>query len=179
MTRPKANRTPPPAPRPAEPRADYADAFEIVIPESDVRGAEQAFRDGLAAEAGVLGRLVLRVHRHVLRFRLGPFASSDHAIGWRIVRSDHDEVVLTTDGPLMRGQLTLRRVDARATLVTELFFHRKTAARIVWAVVGPLHRALAPAVMEHSARKGVRRPVVRHPPRHGPPLRTRRRRQEP
>lgn len=161
MTRPKANRTPPPpppAPRPAEPQADYADAFEVAIPDGDIRGAEQAFRDGLAAEPGAApgsgGRLVLRIHRKVLRFRLGPFASSDHAIGWRIVHSDHDEVVLTTDGPLMRGQLTLRRIDTRAVLITQLFFHHKTAARTVWAVVGPLHRALAPAVMERSARKG-------------------------
>ena len=158
MTRPKANRTPPPAPRPAQPRADYADAFEVAIPDGDLRGAEQAFRDGLAAQPGAtpggLGRLVLRVHRHVLRFRLGPFASSDHAIGWRIVRSDHDEVVLTTDGPLMRGRLTLRRDGARAVLTTQLFYHRTAAARTVWAAVGPLHRALAPAVMEHSARKG-------------------------
>jgi len=157
MTRPIAKRTPPPASPPAEPRADYADAFEVAIPDGDGRGAEQAFRDGLAAEPGAapsaVGRLVWRIHRHVLRFRLGPFASSDHAIGWRIVRSDHDEVVLTTDGPLMRGQLTLRRDGARAVLITRLFYHHKTAARAVRAAVGPLHRALAPAVMEHSARR--------------------------
>lgn len=157
MTRPIAKRIPPPAPRPAEPWADYTDAFEVAIPDGDGRGAEQAFRDGLAGEPGAapgaVGRLVLRIHRHVLRFRLGPFASSDHAIGWRIVRSDDDEVVLTTDGPLMRGQLTLRRDGAHAVLITRLFYHHKTAARAVWAAVGPLHRALAPAVMEHSARR--------------------------
>jgi hypothetical protein len=50
--------------------------------------AEQAFRDGLGAEPGAGGRLVLWIHRHVLRFRLGPFTSSDHVIGWKIVYSD-------------------------------------------------------------------------------------------
>jgi hypothetical protein len=72
------------------------------------------------------------------------------------MRSDHDEIVLTTHGPLMRGQLTLRREDGRrAILTTRLHYCHKKAARTVWALIGPLHRAVAPRLMERSARRGL------------------------
>jgi hypothetical protein len=130
-----------------ETAADYADVFEVPIRHGDSRSAEQMFRDALKGERG--GGSVLWIHRHVLRFRLGPAASPDHVIGWSIVHSDHDEIVLTTSGPLMRGELTLRREDdRRATLTTRVHYQRKIAARTVWAVVGPLHRVIAPRLME-------------------------------
>ncbi|OBG28889.1 DUF2867 domain-containing protein [Mycobacterium sp. 852002-51057_SCH5723018] len=131
--------------------ADYADVFEVPIRDGDSRSAEQAFRDALGAAPGALGGLVLWIHRHVLRFRLGPSSGRDYVIGWRIVRSGHDEIVLETGGPLMLGQLTLRRRDGRAKLVTRLQYRRKVAARTVWALVGPLHRAVAPRLMERGA----------------------------
>ena len=139
---------------------DYADTFEAPIPDGDVRTAEQAFRDALGDKAGVGGNVVLWIHRHLLQFRLGPYSSPDHVIGWRIVRSDDDEFVLAADGPLMRGRLTLRREDARrATLTTRLHYRRKIAARAVWAMVGPVHRVVAPQLIERTARRGLRTPV--------------------
>jgi hypothetical protein len=143
-----------------ETEADYVDVFEVPILHGDLRSAEQAFRDALGDKPGTLGSLVLWIHRHVLRFRLGPYSSPEHVIGWPIMRSDHDEIVLATGGPLMRGELTLRRQDGRrARLTTRLDYRRKIAARTVWAMVGPLHRAVAPRLMERSARSG-RRAVV-------------------
>jgi len=132
--------------------ADYTDAFEVAITDGDLRTAEQAFRDALGSEPRALGSLVLWIHRHVLRFRLGPNSSPDHVIGWRIMGSDQDEIVLATHGPLMRGQLTLRREDGRAILTTRLHYRHKMAARTIWALVGPLHRAVAPRLMDRSAR---------------------------
>jgi len=155
MTPPKARRIPPPAPQ-LDANADYADAFEIPIGEGDSRNAEQAFRDGLGAEPGASGRLVLWIHRHVLRFTLGPFTSADHVIGWKIVHSDPDQFVLTTDGSLMRGQLTLcRQADRHAVLTTQLFYRHHATARMVWTVIGPVHRAIAPRLIEHSAQRAA------------------------
>lgn len=135
--------------------ADYTDTFEAPIRHGDVRAAEQAFRDALDTPV-VLGRLVFWIHRHILRFALGPHASPQHAIGWTIMHSEHDEIVLVTDGPLMHGELTLRRADGRrAVLTTRLHYRHNIAARTVWAVVGPLHRMLAPRLMERSARKAA------------------------
>ena len=132
--------------------ADYADVFEVPILDGDLRTAEQAFRDALGDEPRALGSLVLWIHRHVLRFHLGPSSSPDHIIGWPIMSSDQDEIVLAAHGPLMRGQLTLRREEGRATLTTRLHYCHKTAARTIWALIGPLHRVVAPRLMERSAR---------------------------
>jgi len=143
-----------------ETEADYADVFEVPILPGDLRTAEQAFRDALGDKPGALGSLVFWIHRHVLRFRLGPYSSPEYVIGWPIMHSDHDEIVLATGGPLMRAQLTLRREDGRrATLTTRLHYGHKIAARTVWAIVGPLHRAMAPQLMERTARRGLTTPV--------------------
>jgi Protein of unknown function (DUF2867) len=137
-----------------ETASDYTDVFEVPIRHGDTRAAEQMFRDALRDEPGGAG--VLWIHRHILRFRLGPLSSPDHLIGWQIVHSDPDEIVLTTSGSLMRGELMLRREDGRrATLTTRVHYHRKLAARTVWAMVGPLHRVVAPRLMERGARRAA------------------------
>ncbi|TAM73079.1 DUF2867 domain-containing protein [Mycobacterium sp.] len=145
-----------------EAAADYADSFEVTIAAGDARTAEQTFRDGLGDKPGTRGKLVLWIHRHVLRLRLGPARSPDHLIGWPIVRSDPDELVLATCGPLLRGELTLRRQDGRrAVLTTRLHYRQQLAARAVWALVGPLHRIVAPRLMERSARVGLETTALR------------------
>lgn len=137
-----------------ESAADYVDVFEVPITAGDARTAEQTFRDGLGDSPGAGGHLVLWIHRHVLRLRLGPARSSGHLIGWPIVRSDPDELVLAVGGPLMRGELTLRRQDGRrAVLTTRLHYRRRIAAPAVWALIGPLHRVVAPRLMRRSARR--------------------------
>jgi hypothetical protein len=142
-----------------ETAADYVDVFEVPIAAGDARTAEQAFRDGLGDRPGAGGQLVLWIHRNVLRLRLGPPRSAGHLIGWPIVRSDPDELVLATGGPLMRGELTLHRRDGRrAVLTTRLHYRRRVAARAVWTLIGPLHRIVAPRLMARSARR-VRAPA--------------------
>lgn len=137
--------------RTGETAADYTDVFEVPIVRGDQRSAEQMLRDAVDGEAG--GGMVLWIHRHVLRFRLGPYSSPDHLIGWPIQHSDPDEIVLTTSGPLMRGELTLRRQDGqRVALTTRVHYGHQVPARIAWAMVGPLHRAVAPRLMRRVAR---------------------------
>ncbi len=143
-----------------ETAADYTDVFEAALPHGDSRTAEQMFRDALGDQPDAGGGIVLWIHRHVLRFRLGPPSSPDHVIGWPIAHSDPDEIMLTTSGPLMRGELTLRRLDGRrATLTTRVHYRHKIAARTVWSVVGPLHRVVAPQLIARATRhgSGVRR----------------------
>ncbi|OBI26980.1 DUF2867 domain-containing protein [Mycobacterium sp. E2238] len=136
-------------------RADYTDVFEVPLPQGDSRTAEQTFRDAVGRGAG--GGVVPWIHRHVLRFRLGPYSSPEHIIGWTIARSDRDDLVLTARGPLMRGELTLRRQDGRAALTTRVQYRRRLGARTVWAVIGPLHRAVAPRMLERAAGRGLTR----------------------
>jgi hypothetical protein len=136
--------------------ADYVDVFEVPVQPHDSRTVEQSFRDALGRTPGVGGAAVLWIHRHILRFRLGPSSSPENLIGWSIVRSDPDEVVLEADGPLMHGELDLRRHDGRrAVLTTRVHYRRRIAARAVWLMVGPLHRTIAPQLVKSTARVAV------------------------
>src|SRR4051812_42435572 len=74
---------------------DYADAFELRLDRPDEHSAEQWVRAGL--ERPALRRLILLVHRRVLRFELGP-RDADHILGWRIVTSTPDVLQLETAG---------------------------------------------------------------------------------
>ncbi|KUI23438.1 hypothetical protein AU193_01430 [Mycobacterium sp. GA-1285] len=132
---------------------DYADAFEVEVAESDSRVAEQFMRDALERSAPALRSLVLLVHRHVLRFRLGPLAAPDHVLGWRILTSEPDVVQLEAQGPIGRGVLVLRRVTpARGVLSTFVFF-RHPVAPVIWTIVGPAHRRVAPYLMERTVSR--------------------------
>jgi hypothetical protein len=131
--------------------ADYTDFFEVPILPDDERSAEQSLRDAVGNNPGAGASAVGWIHRHVLGFRLGPYSSPDHIIGWAIASSDHDEIVLTARGPLMRGRLTLRRQDGQpATLTTRLHYRHTIAAGTIWTVVGPVHRVIAPRLLKRT-----------------------------
>jgi len=135
-----------------EDAADYVDVFEVPIRSVDSRTAEQALRDAVGQTPEALGAAVLWIHRHILGFRLGPVSSPEHVIGWSIIRSDTDRIVLAANGPLMHGESDLRRQDGRrAVLTTRVHYRHKFAARAVWRVIGPLHRAIAPRLLRDVA----------------------------
>jgi hypothetical protein len=141
-----------PAPDVGDDRPDYADAFEVRTPERDDRTAELWIRAGLEGAPGWMRWVILLVHRHVLGFRLGPPDAPDHVLGWPIVASEPDEVRLEASSRLLRGVLVGRRVDPSSTrLTTLLFFERPATARVVWAVIGPLHRRIAPYLLTRAA----------------------------
>ena len=133
--------------------ADYADAFEVVRDGPDHRTAEQWMRCGLEQSPRALRRTIVVVHRHVLRFRLGPLTSGEHVLGWRITEDRPDLVRLEATSPILRAAIVGRRIDPiRTRLTTLLWFERPTVARVVWAAVGPLHRRIAPYLLARAAR---------------------------
>jgi hypothetical protein len=135
-------------------RYDYADAFEVRLESDDARSAEDVFRAGLEQAPASLRALVLIAHRHILRFELGPSSSSDHVLGWQILASEPDVVHLSAAGPLLRGVLVGRKVGPTAVVLTTFVYYRHPAARIIWAIVGPLHRRVAPYLLRRAAASG-------------------------
>ena len=130
---------------------DYADAFEVRTDTPDARSAEQWARSALEHAPLAVRGIVVIAHRGVLRFRLGPLHSSDHVLGWRIRESDPDMIELAADGPLMSGLIVGRRTSPTTALIeTFVFFHRKPAA-MIWTLVGPLHRRIAPLLLKRAA----------------------------
>ena len=150
----RAHRVPVPLDEPliGDASYDYADSFEIRVPESDERSAEQFVRCAIEDAPRPLRELVWLVHRHVLRLRLGPRSSASHVLGWRIKTSERDAFRLEATSPLFgRGVIIGRRPDPTRAVVTTYVFHsRPTLGRAIWAVVGPLHRRVAPYLMERA-----------------------------
>lgn len=130
---------------------DYADAFQIQLPETDTRSPEQLFRQAVDSRWLML-RWVPLAHRWVLRLRLGPASSPNHIFGWRIVASEPDVIRVEAEGPLIRGVIVgRRRPPSTAVMTTYVFYVRRKPARVVWALVGPLHRRIAPYLLERAA----------------------------
>ncbi|MEA2446432.1 MAG: hypothetical protein QOK47_69 [Actinomycetota bacterium] len=136
-------------------RYDYADAFEIRTHRPQRGSAEQFARTALE-QAPWPVRLAIRIaHRYLLRFRLGPASSPDHVLGWRILTSEPDVVVLEADAPLLRAVIIARKVDPTfAVAATYVFFTRPGPARFIWKIIGPLHRIVAPYLLKNAAVRG-------------------------
>ena len=133
-------------------RYDYGDAFEIRVPEPDARSAEQFARCALEQAPWPVRWIVRTAHRHLLRARLGPSSSPDHVFGLKILMSEPDVIHLEAESPLLRGVIVGRRVDPTCRVITTyVFYTRPAAARVLWTIAGPLHRRIAPYLLEHAA----------------------------
>lgn len=151
---PRAQRVPVAADEPliGDDRYDYADAFEIRVREPDGRTAEQFARSALEQAPWPVLWTIRIAHRYLLRFRLGPRSSPDHLIGWKILTSEPDVVHFEAVSPLLRGVIVGRRLDPTcAVITTYVFFTRPAPARLLVRIVGPLHRRIAPFLMERAA----------------------------
>lgn len=134
-------------------RYDYADSYEIRIPASDPRTAEQFARHALEEAPWPVRTIVDVAHRQILRLRLGPRPSPDHVFGWKILRSEPDVLHLEAVSPLLgRGVIVGRRVGrTRVVITTYVFFSRPAPARVIWALVSPVHRWVSGYLLEHAA----------------------------
>jgi hypothetical protein len=132
---------------------DYADAFEIRLRESDARTAEEFARCALEQAPRPVRWAIRFAHRHVLRLRLGPRSSPDHILGWKILTAEPEVLHLGAVSPLLgRAVLVGHRVDpSHAAIATYLFYKRPTRARALWTVIGPMHRRIAPYLLDRAA----------------------------
>jgi hypothetical protein len=126
----------------------YADSFELRFGRPDQHTAEQWLRTGL--EQPMLRQLIVLVHRRVLRFDLGP-RDDEHILGWRILTSQHDVVQLEADGPLMRAVIVARRTSPTSAVATTFVFYKRPITALLWRLVGPLHRRVAPYLLKRAA----------------------------
>ena len=111
----------------------------------------RAGRTGLEEPPALLRRIILLAHRHVLGFRLGPLHGNDHVLGWRIHKAEPEVIRLEASGRLLDGVIVGRRQETRTVLTTSLRYRRPLLARTVWICVGPLHRRIAPYLLDRAA----------------------------
>ena len=118
---------------------DYADAFEVCLPEPDPFSPETWVRAGLEATPKVVDWIV-----GLLGFSEAPAPSADHVSGFRIVESGPEVVHLETSLPLMHVNLVGRQVEpTRRMLTTLVRYERPILSRIVFVFVGLGHRRIA------------------------------------
>jgi hypothetical protein len=141
-------------PPPAIASPDYADAFQVTRSSTDRRSAEQWARDGFEGLPVTPRRSVLLVHRWILGFHLGPWASRDHIFGWRIVTSEPELLHLEARGTLMSGHMVWRLHRERLLMSTFLQYETHRRASMVWAVIGNIHRGGAPYLLKLAAAPG-------------------------
>jgi hypothetical protein len=140
---------------------DYADAFEVTRTPTDQRSAEQWARDGFEGLPVTMRRPLLLIHRWILGFRLGPWVSPEHVLGWRIVTSEPELLHLEARSPLLSGHMVWRLHPERLVMTTFLQYEMRRSASVVWAVIGNIHRGGGPYLLNLAARRrGSRCPVA-------------------
>jgi hypothetical protein len=111
-------------------RYDYADAFDVRLPEPDPYPPETWIRAGVDATPA----WIKRIAGH----------AGDGLGSARIVESDADVVALEDSDPLVDTVMVGRNLrPERRVLTTVLRYRRPLLARAVWAFVGILHRRTA------------------------------------
>ena len=130
---------------------DYADAFEIHVPETDERTAEQFARCALEQAQWPVRWTIRIAHRFLLRFKAAGRSSPNRIFGFRILTSRPDVVHLEASSSVMRGVLVARRADPTRAVMETYVFYNSRKARVLWRIAGPIHRRVAPYLMEHAA----------------------------
>lgn len=96
--------------------------------------------------AGWLGALGLRP---------GPLGSPRHVLGWPVLTSTPDLVVLGQQSRLVTARLFLQVKEARMVWTTQVIFDHVTA-RPVWAGLGPVHRRIVPYLLGRAVAQPPR-----------------------
>lgn len=128
---------------------DYADSFELRLEHPDGHTAEQWMRAALEQSAPLIRGTIRFVHGRITRFEL---SSGPHSVlGWETVSSVPDAFHIETRGPMLRAEIVARRTSDRTATVTTFLFYKRRTTGLMWLVIGPLHRRIAPYLLERAA----------------------------
>ena len=143
------------APEPLVPGAwSYADSFELRLADPDDHTAEQWVRAALGQAGPGVRRVIRFAHGRVARFGLSTEPGS--ILGWQTVSSTADALHLRTEGPLLRAEIVARRTTPTTATLTTFLFYRRRRAWLVWLLMGPVHRRIAPHLLERAASQLTR-----------------------
>lgn len=130
------------------PHVDYQDAFGLTTP---VRRTPQEWARLALADAPPLVRGIIRQAHRALGLRLAPPDAPDHVLGWAILQSGPEVLVLGADGDLGTPRIVILTSPGNVVFATLLRFGG-VRARIAWMGIAPLHRAVARYLVGRMAR---------------------------
>ena len=130
-------------------RYDYADAFEVRLPEPDGDAPETWVLAGMDDSPAVVEWIATVLLGH----GSAPSTSTDRVVdGWRVVESTSEVVHLEQSLPLMHVVVVGRRIGSSGRMLTSvLHFERPVLARLVWAVVGVGHRRMVRRLLRNTS----------------------------
>lgn len=141
-------------------RIDYADCF--VVPTATTRSPEEWVRLAAAAQPALFS--FVRVAHRGLGLHLAPGGSAAHVIGWDVLRSAEDEVVLGNSGALGTARIVGLTPPGAIVLATVIMFDG-LRGKALWRAAGPVHRRVARHVLgqlpSREAGSDLRTPVIR------------------
>jgi hypothetical protein len=129
---------------------DYEISFELSIGSADVRTAEGWARACFEHAPCPVRWFLVGGWRFGLGLRLGPKPSTSHVLGWRIMTSSAEVVILEARSRLMTAHNLLEVRDDRVVLTTFVRYEQR-AARSMWSAASPLHRFIVPRLLNHAA----------------------------
>jgi hypothetical protein len=129
---------------------DYADAFSVPVaatrsPEAWIRLADTELPAMFAA---------VRVAHRTLGLRLARSGSPGHLMGWEVLTSDPDAVVLGAAGTLGTPRIVGLTLPGHLVVAT-LISLNGLPGRALWAGTGPVHRAVARYILRRTAAASV------------------------
>lgn len=130
---------------------DYADSFAIELESPDAHSPEQWARAALEQASPVVRGIIRFAQVRVLRLHLRPRTDSDAVLGWPVKASTSDTLHLRAAGPLLSGDIFGRRTSPRRLVVTTSLDFERPLARLLWMLVGPLHRLIAGYLLRRAA----------------------------
>lgn len=128
---------------------DYADTFELQLAAPDHHTAEEWVRAALERAGPGIRGLIRFVHGRVARFSLSDDPRS--VLGWEPVSSTPDAFHIETRGPALRAEIVARRSCPTTATLTTFLYYRRRRTRLLWLVIGPLHRRIAPYLLARAA----------------------------
>ena len=129
---------------------DYVDEFVLGTSAAGeaAEWAKAMFEDSIDRKSRAL------IFETLLRMQIAPDGAPGTIAGWRVVADTEEYVLLAAAGQLVECRLLVRRCGEQVHLMTAMRYRRR-AGRLVWAVLSPRHRALAPWLLRQSAGRVV------------------------
>lgn len=133
-------------------RVDYADAY--TAPTEVVRTPEQWARAIEQRHPQLIRRIVRPIHQSALGFQLADPDAPGQIIGFDILHSDAREAVLGTSGSVLTPRIVGLTMPGHLTLCT-LVRYEHPSARLIWALVGPIHRTVEQYLLDSVTRRAA------------------------
>jgi hypothetical protein len=128
---------------------DYAISFELPVERAEVRRAVGWAHACFEHTSRPVLWFLVGGWRFGLGLRLGPRPSTRHVLGWRIVTSAPEFVILEVRSPLLTAHNLVEVRDGRVVLTTFVRYEHP-AARPLWSAAAPIHRLSVPRLLNHA-----------------------------